>query len=58
MLVRNNLTAPGGVKRVDLHQDTVQVHKSDGQCIVYRRVPAQSSEGIKTRDDRVGGVGT
>lgn len=58
MLVINKLTSPGGIRKVDLHLDTVQVYKSDGQCIVYRRVSAQMSEGIKTRDDRVGTAGT
>lgn len=35
MRVVNNLTVPGGVKRVDLNPDTVRIQTWDGQDRIY-----------------------
>ena len=36
MLLINKLTKPGGIKRVELHPDTVQIVLSDGTELIYK----------------------
>ena len=43
MLFINKLTQPGGIKRVDLQHDMVQVSTRDGNIITYRRVLSDAS---------------
>jgi len=45
MRVVNNLTRPGGIRRVDLTPDTVRVQTSDGQDRVYRLTSVVGEEG-------------
>ena len=40
MLITNRLTAPGGIKRVELYPDTVRVVLSDGTEKVYTNSPS------------------
>jgi len=37
VIVVNKLTAPGGIRRIDIHWDTVKVVTQDGKDIVYRK---------------------
>lgn len=47
MRVVNNLTKPGGIRRVDLNPDTVQIHLHDGQARVYKLVSDSTVSDIK-----------
>ena len=39
MLLINKITDPGGIKKVALRANTVQIDTRDGRCLIYRLVP-------------------
>lgn len=36
MLLINRLTEPGGIKRLELHSDTIKIQTNDGKNRLYR----------------------